>query len=262
MGNIRTTPDDGVIEIPQGITEQTLLEQLSYLMPIKILPRYSLVKCRPAALIVVDEVNGFGLVGCGPLAPPAPDPDTDDVIIRTVELARMFDYYREAIITVREWHKNPEPPHPPHCEAGSFQAQLVEPLAWLEQVAAHQVYKDCIGGWIGAEEAVGCLLKNSLYQYLYTNAIRSIVIAGWCTNICDLRLVDPLIHARNKKLLPDLEEIVVCTSAVGTYNLPLAVCRQLKLPDERAHPRGPNHYIGLNLMQHAGAILAEEIVFD
>lgn len=258
--------NDDVIQIPKGITEQTLLEQMSYLMPIKILPKYSLAKHRPAAFAVIDEVKGFCLAGCGPLAPPTPDSTFDSAIEVTNGLALKFNRYGEPIIVVREWHKNPEPPHPPHCEAGSEQAELVEKLAWLEKVAALQVYKDCIGGWVGAErmksKAEPAVLINDIFGFLYENQIRTVVVAGFCTNICDLQLVCPLLHARNSRLLPDLEDVVVCTSAVATYNLPLAACRQIGLVDEAAHPRGPNHYFGLNLMMHAGAILAEEVCFD
>jgi hypothetical protein len=57
----------------------------------------------------------------------------------------------------------------------------------------------------------------------------------------------------------DLEDIVVYEPACATYDLPLAVARDLGLTDTAAHPQQPAHHIGLYVMASRGALLAGEL---
>src|SRR5262245_10425682 len=45
---------------------------------------------RRVGLVVVDEINGFATVGCGPLAPPVPNAQVDRMVGETDRLARLF----------------------------------------------------------------------------------------------------------------------------------------------------------------------------
>ena len=65
-----------------------LTERLGEAMPVAM----DALAVAPATtgLVVVDEVNGFATVGAGNLAPPAPNPQVDQMVAETDRLARLF----------------------------------------------------------------------------------------------------------------------------------------------------------------------------
>ena len=85
------------------------------------------------------------------------------------------------------------------------------------------------------------------------------LVVGICTDICVMDFVLTLLSARNHGMAGDLEDIVVYEPACATYDLPLAVARDLGLPDTAAHPQQPAHHVGLYLMASRGAVLAGEL---
>ena len=250
-------------EIPKGVTEAGLVEHLKALMPISIMTEYCIDFDDHAALGIVDMVNGFCKPGCGPLAPPAPDPIMATTIGQVSGLATRFRNQGSRIIVWRDWHKADfsEQPFPPHCIEDTEEAELVEQLVWLESAADLIIKKPCINGWVGAEESAGgsCLL-NPVYDYLRRLRINIMVVCGVCTDICVMQLVHSLLSARNSQLLPDLKDVVICTSGCATYDLPLNTARAIGLPETAAHPREAAEHIGLYLMQQAGAVLAQNIL--
>ncbi|MCZ6524396.1 MAG: isochorismatase family protein, partial [Alphaproteobacteria bacterium] len=108
---------------------------------------------RAIGLVIVDEVNGFATVGAGNLAPAADNPQVTRMVDETDRLARGFAARGRPILAFLDTHQpgKPEPPYPPHCEAGTGEEELVPKLKWLEgEARATLVRKDCINGFVGA----------------------------------------------------------------------------------------------------------------
>lgn len=256
--------------IPEGISDESLLQQLQLLMPISIEGKYYVRGDDRATLVMMDEVNGFCKPGCGNLAPREVDPAIESVIEVSNSLAKKFFAAGKRIIAFRDCHKGIERPYLLHCQEGTEETELVEQLQWLGngiRQMGDQVFimpKSCTNVWIGRETITDnrgvTQLSNDLLFILSSTRTKIVVVVGLCTDICDMQLVHSLMSAINCGLLPDLEHVVVCVPGCTTYDLPLDVCRQLNLPASSAHPRGPAHHIGLYQMQQAGAILAKEVL--
>ena len=104
-------------------------------------------------LVIVDEVNGFATVGAGNMAPPAPNAQVAGMVVETDGLAKAFVERDRPIAAFLDTHipGKPEPPYPPHCEAGTGEENLVSELAWLETCPqATLIRKDCINGFVGS----------------------------------------------------------------------------------------------------------------
>jgi nicotinamidase-related amidase len=214
---------------------------------------------KPTGLVVVDEVNGFCTVGCGPLAPAAPNAQVSRMVAETVALCRRFEAEGRPVLAFLDTHEpgKPEPPYPPHCERGTGQENLVPDLAWLEaSPVATLIRKDCINGFVGAIDARG---RNRLADWIAANDLRAVLVVGICTDICVMDLVLTMLSARNHGLLGKLEDVVVYEPGCATYDLPLETARNLGLPDTAAHPQDLTHHMGLYFMASRGALLAGEL---
>ncbi|WP_207478198.1 isochorismatase family protein [Arenibaculum pallidiluteum] len=214
---------------------------------------------RPTGLVIVDEVNGFCTVGCGPLAPAAPNAQVDRMLRETVTLARRFEAQGWPVLAFLDTHEpgKPEPPYPPHCEIGTGQENLVADLAWLEtSPVATLIRKDCINGFVGAIDARG---RNSAAEWITANGLGAVVVVGICTDICVMDFVLTLLSARNHGLLGALRDIVVYEPGCATYDLPAEVVERLSLPATATHPQDLAHHMGLYFMASRGALLAGEI---
>ena len=241
-----------------------LLQQLQATMPIA-LGGYAPFE-RASGLVIVDEVNGFCAVGGGNLAPPAPDAQVAAMVEETDRLARRFSDRKAPILAFLDTHEpgKPEPPYPPHCERGTGEENLVPELAWLDDCgAATLMRKDCINGFVGGMEAsyVGGghgQYHNKVVDWVNSHRLEAVVTVGICTDICVMDFVLTLLSARNHGMMPTLEDIVVYEPATATYDLPLAVAKDLGLPDTAAHPKAETHHMGLYFMASRGAILASE----
>ena len=217
---------------------------------------------KPTGLVIVDEVHGFCTVGCGPLAPASPNAQVDRMVTETVGLARRFEAEGWPTLAFLDTHVpgKPEPPYPPHCEIGTGQENLVGELEWLaDSPAATLIRKDCINGFIGA---IGPDGRNRLLDWITGNRLKAVLAVGICTDICVMDFVLTLLSARNHGMAGDLEDIVVYEPGCATYDLPLAVARDLGLPDTAAHPQAETHHMGLYVMASRGAVLAGELAWS
>lgn len=212
-------------------------------------------------LVIVDIVNGFATVGAGALAPPVPDAQVAGMIDETDRLARRFGQRGWPILAFLDTHQpgKPEPPYPPHCEAGTGEEELVEDLKWLEDHGgATLVRKDCINGFVGAiDPASG---RNAVVDWVNAHGLRSLLVVGICTDICVMDFVLTLLSARNHGMMPGLADIAVFEPACATYDLPLEVARGLGLPDSAAHPKDIAHHAGLYFMASRGARLVRTVL--
>lgn len=242
--------------MPDQIVTDNLLAAVTQAMPTS-LSRFD-PSAQATGLVVVDEVNGFATVGAGNLAPPAPNPQVSRMVEETVAVGRRFQAAGWPILAFLDTHQpgKPEPPYPPHCEAGTGEEQLVPALQWLEsEAAATLVRKDCINGFVGAIEDG----RNRLVDWVNENRLSAVLVVGICTDICVMDFVLTFLSARNHGLMPTLGDIVVYEPGCATYDLPRPTAEQLGLPATAAHPQRLAHHLGLYFMASRGAILADAL---
>jgi nicotinamidase-related amidase len=235
-----------------------LVQRLQVELPVK--PEPFRLAGRRSGLVVIDEQNGFAAVGAGPLAPAAPNPQITRMIAETDRLARTFEARALPIAVFLDWHATdrPEPPYPPHCLAGTAEAELVPELAWLEASPATTILKaDCINDFVGSiDPATG---RNAIVEWVTERELDTLVVVGICTDICVAEFVATMLSARNHQLLGPLREVVVYEPGCATYDLPRTTAEALGLPATAAHPQAEAHHLGLWLMASRGAVLASEI---
>ncbi len=242
--------------MPDHAIEDSVLESVSRDLPI------ALGQFDPAAqatgLVIVDEVNGFATVGAGNLAPPAPNAQVARMVDETDRLARRFEAAGWPILAFLDTHVpgKPEPPYPPHCEAGTGEEELVPALAWLADAGtATLVRKDCINGFVGAIQDGG----NRVVDWANDNRLAAVLVVGICTDVCVMDFVLTLLSARNHDMMPTLKDIVVYEPGCATYDLPAATAAELGLPATATHPQMATHHMGLYFMASRGALLAGEL---
>ncbi|MBM3585418.1 MAG: isochorismatase family protein [Alphaproteobacteria bacterium] len=214
---------------------------------------------RAVGLVIVDEVNGFATVGAGNLAPPTPNAQVARMVAETDRLARAFTGRGRAVLAFLDTHVpgKPEPPYPPHCEAGTGEENLVPELAWLDgHRHVTQVRKDCINGFVGA---IGKDGRNAVVDWVNAHRLDAIVVVGICTDICVMDFVLTTLSARNHDLMPSLKDIVVYEPGCATYDLPRVVAETLGYGATAAHPQDPTHHMGLYFMASRGARIADTI---
>jgi nicotinamidase-related amidase len=215
---------------------------------------------RRCGLVVIDEQNGFATVGAGPLAPSEPNAQIARMITETARLARVFEQRGLPIAVFLDWHATdrPEPPYPPHCLAGTSEAELVPELAWLESSPVATLLRaDCINDFVGSIDPANG--RNAIVEWVIEHQLDTLVVVGICTDICVAEFVATMLSARNHALMPPLRDIVVYEPGCATYDLPRARASGLGLPATAAHPQAEAHHLGLWLMASRGAILASEI---
>jgi nicotinamidase-related amidase len=245
--------------MPDGPVKETLTALLAEAMPLAIGPVE--IGERLTGLVIVDEVNGFATVGGGNLAPPVESEQVSTMVRETDRLAREFTGRDWKILAFLDTHVpgKPEPPYPPHCEAGTGEEDLVPELAWLETDAnSTLVRKDCINGFVGAIRPDG---SNALVDWVNENRLQALLVVGICTDICVMDFVLTTLSARNHDLMPGLEDIIVHAPGCATFDLPCAVAKELGLPETLAHPGEATHYMGLYFMASRGAVLADAVSF-
>lgn len=210
-------------------------------------------------LVIVDVVNGFCTVGAGNLAPREPNKQISGMIEETVRIAKAFCQNKWPIFAFLDSHHPdiPEPPYPPHCIAGTDEARLVPALQWLEnEPNATLRCKGCIDGFVGAIEKDG---SNVFVNWVKTNQVKTVLVMGICTDICVLDFVSTALSARNRGMLPPLEDVIVYSHGCATYDIPADVSKTNK--DVIAHPQELMHHIGLYMAMGRGAKLASEVSF-
>ncbi|MEX2647453.1 MAG: isochorismatase family protein [Alphaproteobacteria bacterium] len=211
-------------------------------------------------LVVVDEVNGFATVGAGNLAPPVPNAQVSRMVEETDRLARAFTQRGWRILAFLDTHVpgKPEPPYPPHCEAGTGEENLVPELAWLERDRnTTLVRKDCINGFVGAIGKTNG--RNAVVDWVNEHKLSTILVVGICTDICVMDFVLTTLSARNHDLMPTLKEIAVYEAGCSTYDLPRATAETLGYGATAAHPQAATHHMGLYFMASRGARIVATI---
>ena len=231
-----------------------LMDALAAALPVA--PTTVRLAGRRGGLVIVDEVNGFATVGAGNLAPPVENAEVRRMVAETDRLARECLAAGWPVLAFLDTHVpgKPEPPYPPHCEAGTGEEDLVPALAWLAtHKRARMVRKDCINGFVGAIRGDG---TNAFVEWVNAHRLDSLVVVGICTDICVMDLVLTLLSARNHGLMPTLGEVVVYEPGCATYDLPAATAARLGYGRSAAHPQGPTHHMGLYFMAARGATIA------
>ncbi|MED6131827.1 NiCoT heavy metal ion transporter Nic1 [Stylosanthes scabra] len=211
-------------------------------------------------LVLVDLVNGFCTVGSGNLAPRQLDKQISRMVDESVRLSKVFAHKNWPIFAFLDSHHPdiPEPPYPPHCIAGTQEAELVPDLLWLEnEPNATLRRKDCIDGFLGSIEKDG---SNVFVDWVKNNQIKQVLVVGICTDICVMDFVSSALAARNRGFLPPLENVILYSKACATYDIPLHVARTNK--DVISHPQELMHHIGLYISRGRGAKIASEVLFD
>jgi nicotinamidase-related amidase len=236
-----------------------LIDQLGEAMPVAAAPVS--LDWPHAGLVIVDVVNGFATVGAGPLAPPRFDPAIDRAVIETDRLARRFAAQARPIAVFLDTHQPgvPEPPYPPHCEAGSGEEELVPQLKWLEACPqATLITKDCINAFVGAHDHVSG--DNRIVSWTTAHRLRTLVVVGLCTDICVMDFVLTMLSARNHGHTPGLVEIIVHAPGCATYDLPRPAAEAAGLPPTAAHPQALADHLGLYFMASRGAVIASALL--
>lgn len=213
-----------------------------------------------AGLILVDEINGFCQVQGGALSPQADNAQVTRMVALSNDVARCFSAHGRPLLAFIDSHSPgvPEPPYPAHCEQGSGEDELVAELAWLESDPhATLVRKDCINGYIGAIDPASGV--NALQEWVGRQRLKTLIVAGICTDICVMDLVLTLLSARNHGLLGEVSDIVVLEPACATYDLSAESVAALGLPAPAIHPQRDAHHIGLYCMASRGAIIASQL---
>ncbi|KAF4376379.1 hypothetical protein F8388_012052 [Cannabis sativa] len=211
-------------------------------------------------LVLVDIINGFCTVGAGNLAPREPNTQICEMINESTRVARLFCEKKLPIMVFLDSHhpNKPEDPYPPHCIIGTDESNLVPALRWLEEEENVTIRrKDCFDGYFGSMEADG---STVFVDWVKQNHIKTLVVAGVCTDICVLDFVCSTISARNRGFLgPLLQDVVVYSTACATFHIPPHVPTNTKqvLP----HPQEFMHHVGLYMAKERGAKIANELSF-
>jgi nicotinamidase-related amidase len=215
---------------------------------------------RRCGLAVVDEQNGFATVGAGALAPTEQNSQITRMIEETNRLARLFVERGLPIVAFLDYHQadRPEPPYPPHCIAGSGEEELVPDLQWLKEAPRTKLIQaDCINDFVGCiDPQTG---RNQIVDWVNDHLLDTIIVVGICTDICVAEFVATMLSARNHRMMPSLQDVVVYEPGCATYDLPKAKAIALGLPETAAHPQDVAHHLGLYMMASRGAHLASRI---
>ncbi|KAK9666625.1 hypothetical protein RND81_14G199100 [Saponaria officinalis] len=208
-------------------------------------------------LVLVDIINGFCTLGAGPLAPIEESSQISGMIVEAEKLARLFCDKNWPILAFLDSHHPdvPEHPYPPHCLAGSDESNLVPALRWLEQEPNVTIrHKDCYDGFIGSIQDDG---SNAFVNWIKANKIKSILVAGVCTDICVLDFVCSTISAKTRGLLKPLNEVAVYSHGCATFDFPLEVAQTNK--HGLAHPQELMHHMGLYMAKQRGAKIVSSV---
>ncbi len=218
---------------------------------------------RKAGLIIIDEVNGFATVGCGPLAPRTENPQVTTMIKETDRLARTFVQHSMPILVFLDTHDEatPEDPYPLHCLKGSGDEELVAALKWLEGCSqATLMQKNCINGFVGGIDLESG--RNRVINWITSHHLDQLILVGICTDICVMDFALTMLSARNHGMTPTLKDIVIFTRALATYHMSHEEAARLNLSKTAIHPQDLTHHLGQYFMQQRGALLADRLGWE
>lgn len=126
-------------------------------------------------LIIIDMLNGFCREGY-PLSLPVSASETEDYIVSRI---KKTNEEGGKVIFVCDNHTFADPeigdPYPPHCMAGTEEAEIVDTLLPFAKNAI-----------VLKKHTMSILLNTGLEEILMKLNPEEIEIAGVCTDICDL----------------------------------------------------------------------------
>ncbi|KAK9164012.1 hypothetical protein Syun_004914 [Stephania yunnanensis] len=181
------------------------------------------------------------------------------MVEESVRLARGFCDRKWPVLAFLDSHHpdKPEHPYPPHCLIGTDESNLVPSLQWLEKEPNVVIRrKDCIDGFVGSFEEDG---SNVFVDWVKTNGIEVILVAGICTDICVFDFVASTLSARNRGFLSSLKDVVVYSGGCATFDFPASVASNIK--GAIAHPQELMHHVGLYMAMGRGAKVVQEVSF-
>ena len=152
-------------------------------------------------IFVIDMVNGF--VKGGSLADPG--------ILKIVPtIKEIIDNNESILVEVKESHdmnslefKN----FPPHCIKGTCEAETCDELKETLK-DSYKFYKN----------STSALFSKGLFEFIYNNQPKEIIITGCCTDICIMNFAIPLKNLFNELGIDT--DIIIYKEAVDTYNSP------------------------------------------
>ncbi|KAM0067632.1 putative isochorismatase, nicotinamidase 1 [Helianthus debilis subsp. tardiflorus] len=181
------------------------------------------------------------------------------MVDESAQLARTFCEMKWPVFAFLDTHHPdvPEPPYPPHCIAGTDEANLVPALQWLENESNVTLRrKDCIDGFVGSFEKDG---SNVFIDWVKKHQIEAVLVVGICTDICVLDFVCSALSARNRGHVTPLRDVIVYSGACATFDLPVHVARNI--PGALAHPQELMQHVGLYMAKSRGAKVVSKVSF-
>ncbi len=207
-----------------------LQEQLGQLPVVKE-PRKKVTQ-DTSALIIVDMLNGF--CNIGPLQSPYNDKLKEPI-------ANLVSQFNGPILSVQDAHYETDDEFeafPPHCMAGTEEAQLVEPInqEMNKNPKAEVLEKQTLSPFFGAQGFEEWLKKQ------LESGIENFYIVGNCTDLCVYHTATGLnmwlAEQENKA------DVKVILEMVSTYDMPKEDTPEGALP----HPRDIFHQVFLHHM--------------
>lgn len=167
----------------------------------------------PAAIIVVDLVRGF--CDQGPLS----GPRVNALVSPTADFLTSAHAkgVREVFLAC-DSHAADSPEFrqfPPHCIKGTTEADLAPGLASLPFAESFQnILKESLSAWLGTDLAARV-----------SPEVRTLIVVGDCTDLCVHQTALTAQLMVNQGRLP--WQVIVVSSLVDTYDLPLEVAREV-----------------------------------
>lgn len=198
--------------------------------------------------IVVDMVNGFAKEGV------MADPYIMHIVpaIREIMIGNL-NSPNQAVAVIRDSHDEDAQEfqiHPPHCQKGTKEANLIDELSDLE-IYCYEFLKNSTSTiWAtGFLDFIKELLRNPKFK--------KVKLVGCCTDICVMDLGIPL-----KKLFDELNidiEVIVPEHAVETFEIkPNTYDEYGRVVEEGIHDRQEWNNMAFRFMKQAGIKVEEK----
>lgn len=212
--------------------------------------------------ISIDPVVGFAAVGEGNFQPKRYDPDI--WTMRTIIFWLVQEMLRLGLPTmfIGDCHPvaKPEKKHVEHCLEDSGEELLVEELRqFLEHMLIQHMTKDAIDAYADSLRKPG-LYYDYIVKWVNHYKMTRLIVTGIATDMCSGSFVLSMLSAMNSGAMPSLDEIVVLTKGMATFNLSRGVVSQLGLPKAAIHPQPIMQHMALKQMSDRGALIVSDII--
>ncbi|MFH1315876.1 MAG: isochorismatase [Candidatus Uhrbacteria bacterium] len=213
--------------------------------------------------ISIDDLVGFAKIGPGNFQPKMFDAD--------IWLMRQFTFWltqemlRRGLPTmfIGDCHPavKPEKKQVEHCLKGSGEELLVPELhQFLGHMLIKYMTKDAIDAYVDSIRRTGAD-HDYIVTWVNFYKLTHVIVTGIAIDMCPGSFVLSMLSANNSGIMPTLEEIVVVTKGVATFNLSREVAGQLGLPDTAIHPQAIMQHFALRQLKDRGAEIAYGLDF-